>query len=699
MDELEENKFKFDKDIILLIAVVGLVILFIILLLLPNPSNQNKTSKYLEYAKIYVKENQIIGQKFISLYDLEASNIYTATNCNKASGIFYNAGKYEEYVMCNDYYSEAIKKLPTENEYIALNGSSFYITDQVQFEDPGYTLKNTNLKVKTTTNFKSEYGLYDFVYSVFLNDKLVSNITRKILYTNYNSNYLTDAISLNGDNPLYLFKNQSYVEPGYYAFDKNGNNQNYKVQVAGQVQTKIPGAYEVTYTLSQIQVKRKVIVVDLEAEFIDEDDDYTKEPYDLLLLIKGNDYLKTVLPNGNEAKSKTINYEVSVNGKYEFTIYDKYNHTLKLIKNVKNIDAEAPTGTCINRLDLGKTYVTVTASDVGSGIYAYTYNNTETNFTTKNATYEYAGIYETVKVTVTDKADNKTIITCSKTGTGAFPQIKPSSNSNIISQADSPTLKVTIEHFSDYYLSRVWVLDPYNQIKKGVTSAWGVKRETPFTIINREITTNNLQNKIVIGINASGFYEAGSWNPNSESYNQAYNRTTEGGLVITNGQVIRNWYYDSAVDRARNPALYAISKSGHLDTYANSNALSENERKVLFDSIIAKGYLNTWVFRPVIMLNGELASKEILGTFLEGSGKRNIFCQINTNNFAIVSTTSSDYKTNRIKNLLTSLQCDTAVNMDGGGSVALVYKGQNETLKVITGGSREVVDTLYFTEK
>lgn len=222
--------------------------------------------------------------------------------------------------------------------------------------------------------------------------------------------------------------------------------------------------------------------------------------------------------------------------------------------------------------------------------------------------------------------------------------------------------------------------------------------EKPFNIIQREISNKNLTNKILVAINASGFYLAGSWEPNSKSYNSRYNKTTEGPLVITNGQVIRNWYYDSAIDKARNHALYAISQNGNLEVYPNFNKLSESARKSLFDKIISLNYRNTWVFRPVIMQNGQIVDSNILGTFLNSSGKRQILCQINRNNFAIISTTSK-YNINGIKTILNSLSCQTAVNMDGGGSVALLYKSKTGKLETITGGSRSIADTLYFTEK
>ena len=46
-----------------------------------------------------------------------------------------------------------------------------------------------------------------------------------------------------------------------------------------------------------------------------------------------------------------------------------------------------------------------------------------------------------------------------------------------------------------------------------------------------------------------------------------------------------------------------------------------------------------------------------------------------------------------------SLNCKTATNLDGGGSVALLYKdiGSNE-VKVILGNNRSLTEVAYFSE-
>ena len=280
-----------------------------------------------------------------------------------------------------------------------------------------------------------------------------------------------------------------------------------------------------------------------------------------------------------------------------------------------------------------------------------------------------------------------------------MPQIKPPAGANIIRTADSDTLKVTVEknEKGNYLVARVWVLDPYNQIKKG-TSTWGVNAMQPAKIIANDVEKYNYQNKIIVGLNGSGFYNGATWTPScSSSCQRDYKYTTEGGLAITEGKVVRSWYQDSYVDRSRNDAVYAISKEGNLEAYPNTNSYSESERKSLFDGIINKGYRNTWMFRPVIMQDGKIASSNVLGTFINGENKRSIVCQVDQNNYILL--TALSHGIDKLRSLLPSLGCKTAVNLDGGGSTSMLYKGKNSNVEALYGGGRSIVDVFYIVEK
>ena len=507
-----------------------------------------------------------------------------------------------------------------------------------------------------------------------------------------------ETIKLYGPNPYYLIKGTPYEEPGYEAYDGYNNNISYKITKSGTVDYTTSGEYKIIYRVGTAEIVRTVIVSNIEPVFLDEAAEYTNEEYVIMLLVKGNDYLKTILPDGVETTYSGIEYAVKENGTYPFVIYDKYNNPLKVERKVEMIDKEGPTGSCTNKLDMGKTYVEVEAEDKLSGMSKYIYDNLEKTYTSTEAKYTYSGLYKDVNVTLVDKVGNKSTIKCVSSGEGALPQIKPPEGATITKTADSDTLKVSIEKKSGYYITRIWVLDPYNQINKGL-AGWGSNLSTPLTIINNDITKYNYQDKIIVGMNGSGFYSIGAWEPYcSSSCIKKYNKTSEGGLAIADGQVLRNWYQDNMVDKSRNDAVYTISKEGNLDVYPNTNSYSESERKELFDGIISKGYRNTWMFRPVIMMNGQVTTGNVLGSFLNASAQRSILCQVDRNNFVIFTSVWS-HNIKDLKKILTNLNCKTAINLDGGGSTSLLFKSKTGKLEKITGGSRSIVDTLYFVEK
>ena len=505
------------------------------------------------------------------------------------------------------------------------------------------------------------------------------------------------TIKLHGDNPYYLLKGKQYEEPGYEAYEKNGTQVSYKIRKSGSINPNVPGRYEIVYEVEGTVARRTVIVPDLDVVMIADSEDYTNEEYNIMLSIKGIDYDKTVLPNGETTIDRAIEYEISDNGTYTFILYDRYKNQIKVEKTVNNFDKEAPIGNCTNKLDLGKTYVEVEATDKLSGIASYVYQNGVEDIPSTSSKYEYSGLYKDVNVVLIDRLGNKATIKCTSSGEGAMPQIKPASGAKIIREADSDTLKVSVEKKGNYYVTRVWVLDPYNQIRKG-TSNWGSDAMTPAKIISNDVATYNYQNKIIVGINGSGFYNGSAWTPYcSTSCQRDYKYTTEGGLAITNGKVVRSWYQDSYVDQGRNDAVYAISKEGYLEVYPNTNSYSQSERKNLFDTIISKGYLNTWMFRPVIMTNGTISNSNVLGTFLNGQKNRSIVCQIDRNNYVML--TALSHGVSELKPILTGLGCKTAINLDGGGSVALLYKSKGGNVETLYGGGRSIVDVFYFVEK
>ena len=77
-----------------------------------------------------------------------------------------------------------------------------------------------------------------------------------------------------------------------------------------------------------------------------------------------------------------------------------------------------------------------------------------------------------------------------------------------------------------------------------------------------------------------------------------------------------------------------------------------------------------------------------------------IMCQINENNFVLFSTKKGVGSTrNTAISVLKKIGCQTVMNLDGGGSVALLYKEPNSNeIKTVIGNERKLTEVGYFTE-
>ena len=66
---------------------------------------------------------------------------------------------------------------------------------------------------------------------------------------------------LNGNEEVVVYKNSTYFDEGFSAYDNNGNTYNEEVSVLGEVDTSIVGEYKIIYSFRDIQKTRKVNVI------------------------------------------------------------------------------------------------------------------------------------------------------------------------------------------------------------------------------------------------------------------------------------------------------------------------------------------------------------------------------------------------------------------------------------------------------
>lgn len=76
--------------------------------------------------------------------------------------------------------------------------------------------------------------------------------------SSYETNYF---LSLNGNEEVIVYKNSTYLDSGFSAYDSEGNEYNEEVSILGEVDTNIVGEYEIIYSFRGVEKIRKVNVV------------------------------------------------------------------------------------------------------------------------------------------------------------------------------------------------------------------------------------------------------------------------------------------------------------------------------------------------------------------------------------------------------------------------------------------------------
>lgn len=94
-----------------------------------------------------------------------------------------------------------------------------------------------------------------FVFSSKFND------TINDLYGGGSSDKNQYFLVLNGSEEVVVYKNSTYLDEGFSAYDNNGKTYNEEVSILGEVDTSIVGEYEIIYSFRDIQKTRKVNVV------------------------------------------------------------------------------------------------------------------------------------------------------------------------------------------------------------------------------------------------------------------------------------------------------------------------------------------------------------------------------------------------------------------------------------------------------
>lgn len=500
-------------------------------------------------------------------------------------------------------------------------------------------------------------------------------------------------IVLEGNRYITLYQGEEYKEPGYVAF-KNEEMVTDLVKVTNEVNVNTPGVYKILYEINNnyeyryIEIKPLVdynLVINLDVNT------KIKTNRDITIDIKvdGDTFKSLTLPNGDTLNSNMGSYTVSENGTYEFIAINEKDERFTKEIEIDNIDKDAPTGTCQAIVQNKNTIITVNTNE-SNVIYSYYDNNTRLASTDKNSYTTDNKTTLSIKVILEDEVSNSSEIKCSITDKRYHEPVVPSSNEKIVYHGDSETLKTYIVNRSSYYLTYIWVKDAYTQLNKSQSPEYGTNLYYPRELMNKVSNPG----KIMVGFNASGFYLRDTYDASSVSAYSKYDRTSVGTLVITNGQVVRN-AYNYAV---KTWYTVGVNKDNKLLVFDDLQSNNANEKQAWSQSVISSGIRNTFTFAAPLMKNGV---KTNITTSMPGTNNSKkglqIICQINENNFLLF--TSRDETRDKAISEFTKLGCQTAMNFDGGGSIALLYKDKNSNeFKNVIGGNRQLPEVGYFTE-
>jgi len=165
-------------------------------------------------------------------------------------------------------------------------------------------------------------------------------------------------------------------------------------------------------------------------------------------------------------------------------------------------------------------------------------------------------------------------------------------------------------------------------------------------------------------------------------------------LIISNGKVTKNDYKNYSADYP----IYYINNTNQLSYIPRIGGKSSSDRKKIFQDVIDGGAYNTFGFTKSVFVENSRVNNNVSysGDYI---ALRQAICQIDTNNFILVTSNTKTILRQPFANYLGTLGCKTAFNLDGGGSTTLMYKSNDSSsINVVKGGGRAVTMILYFTE-
>lgn len=426
-----------------------------------------------------------------------------------------------------------------------------------KYEEPGYYAVNSNgiiltKSVQVINNLDiNKVGTYTIFYKIdnIVKKRVVIVQKTETSQSPEDSNLTFLTISLKGEKVITLSIGEKYIEPGYEAISKTGENITNKVTILGEVDTMHEGTYTLLYKVSDgnttKEVVRTIIVLNdnLKISITPNKTDYTNTTITLTIKVTGNNFFSIMLPNQVVVNNAITTYDVNNNGTYTFKVYNKNGKVFTKSITINTIDKIAPNGSCsaiINQDD--KTKIQINATDDLSGIQNYYYyaNNNLLLVSTKTTYNHNSKVSNNVYVTVYDKAGNFKKISCSITDNS----IPDRSKNKIILIGDSRTEDMCKSSYCNACQSdKVFA-------KVSMGYSWLVNTAIPETDKYLNNNSNESYNIfILLGVNGIG-----SSSSSGQSLSNKYFNTVK----------------DLAVDKWKNQYIYYVS----VNPVTNSNKLT-----------------------------------------------------------------------------------------------------------------------------
>lgn len=554
-----------------------------------------------------------------------------------------------------------------------------------------------------------EPGIYKIYYT--LEYKTVSKTLERVIE-------VVDkySIMIEGDAVVYVLKGAEYKEQGVKVTSSDGSLIEHEVKIENEVDTSKVGNYYINYKVTfgdvEQELMRKVVVYSLDYELKANTTDVTSDKV-VVSFNTESDYYAYTIYNDKKTSLKKFDVEVYSNMEVTYKIYDIFGNFVEDKVDVKNINRTPLTATCTATVYDDKTVFNVTSNKTinkieyfGAGIRIAS---------EKNANYTYKGklnpkssisiiLYDSFSSTVNVDCNivNKTTSSTPSPSPSSNPQTSPGSGgstgsgSSVVFSTSSSTMKATITKNGSYYITRVWMSNPHKQVNKFDSPNYGSSLTKPSTLLSNAISTYGLSNKALIGFNASGFYLKDTYDASSVNKYPAFNKTSVGTIVITNGKVVRNAYTKAY----KTWYIAGVDSSNTLRIFTDKAGTSDSElasKKTWADGVISSGIRNTFTFGGPLVIDGKASN--ITTSFPSPSSalNRQAICQIDANNFVLI--TGSKLTRNNLIDIMLDLKCKTGTNLDGGGSIALLYKEKNSnTIKKVIGDSRALTEVGYFSE-